>query len=67
MIEEGGDKMPKKTKEQWGNWVKINNAIGRSFLKAFPKASPKLKAQWKPIKLSDYKWDNVEQEYIKRS
>ena len=56
--------MPKKTKEQWKNWVTLNNKIGRAMLKAFPNASPGLKAKWKPIKMSDYRWDKTQQSYI---
>jgi len=53
-----------KNKQQWKNWVKISNKMGRAMLKNFPNASPKLKAQWKPIKISDYRWDEKQQEYI---
>ncbi len=58
--------MPKKTKEQWKNWLKMSNKMGKVMLKTFPNASPKLKAKWKPIKISDYRWDETEQEYIRK-
>jgi len=58
--------MPKKTREQWANNVKLVNKISKSFLKAFPNADPKLKAKFAPIKLSDYRWDAKHQEYIKK-
>lgn len=59
--------MPKKTKAQWRNWVKISNKMGRAMLKNFPNADPKLKAKWKPIRMSDYRWDNEAQEYVLKS
>jgi hypothetical protein len=53
-----------KTAKQWRNWVKLSNKIGRSMLKSFPNASPRMKAQWKPIKMSDYRWDKEAQTYV---
>jgi hypothetical protein len=59
--------MPKKTPQQWRNWVKISNKMGNSMLKAFPNASPRLRAKWKPIKMSDYRWDKKAQTYVLKS
>ncbi len=56
-----------KTKQQWKNWVRISNKMGRAMLKNFPNADPKLKAKWKPVKISDYRWDKDTQEYVKKS
>ncbi len=43
----------KLTKQEKGA-IKLINQLSASFLKAFPKASPKIKAQFKPLRVKDY-------------